>query len=194
MLANRWNRGNSLGPFRPKKFISEKGSIEWRDPPPNTYLNEIISWAWKKESCNLIWKSQHASMLFLCLCSISFLTISTWESLRRDWKRCLSVRHLQCLKLHLWLASIEWAGAEPGITYCACCRGRHYLPALPAITCCIVYTILPYPGVPGVRSMRLYVSLCHWPLVKTLLMSLWLMMIPTQYDWWCQFKAIPCNS
>ena len=21
-----------------------------------------------------------------------------------------------------------------------------------------------------------------------------LMMIPTQYDWWCQFKAIPCNS
>ena len=31
-------------------------------------------------------------------------------------------------------------------------------------------------------------------LCETLLMWLWLMMIPTQNDWWCQFKAIPCNS
>ena len=38
-------------------------------------------------------------------------------------------------------------------------------------------------------SMSLPPGLC-----ETLLMWLWLMMIPTQYDWWCQFKAIPCNS
>ena len=30
-------------------------------------------------------------------------------------------------------------------------------------------------------------------LFETLLMWLWLMMIPTQYDWWCQYKAIPGN-
>ena len=33
----------------------------------------------------------------------------------------------------------------------------------------------------------------HPRLCETLLMWLWLMMIPTQYNWWCQFKAIPCN-
>ena len=47
------------------------------------------------------------------------------------------------------------------------------------------------PWGPVYGSRFLYVSngLC-----ETLLMWLWLMMIPTQYDWWCQLKAIPCNS
>ena len=36
-------------------------------------------------------------------------------------------------------------------------------------------------------------SLCHSVrhFFETLLMWLWLMMIPTEYYWWCQYKAIP---
>ena len=47
---------------------------------------------------------------------------------------------------------------------------------------------------PVYGSRSLYLTPYIRQLCETLLMWLWLMMIPTQYDWWCQFKAIPCNS
>ena len=55
---------------------------------------------------------------------------------------------------------------------------------------------LPDPGVSGVRSMGPNVgnSLHPRAFVETLLMWLWLIIIATQYDWWCQYKAIPGNS
>ena len=45
-------------------------------------------------------------------------------------------------------------------------------------------------------GLRVPVSLCHYirELCETLLMWLWLMMIPTQYYWWCQYKTIPGYS
>ena len=54
------------------------------------------------------------------------------------------------------------------------------------------------PHVFWIMSMGLWVSaslstyIQH--LFETLLMWLWLMMIPTPYNWWCQYKAIPGNS
>ena len=52
---------------------------------------------------------------------------------------------------------------------------------------------LPDPGVSGVRSMgpglSMYVT--TRALVETLLIWPCLMMKPTQYNWWCQYKAIP---
>ena len=53
---------------------------------------------------------------------------------------------------------------------------------------------LPDPGVSGVRSLGPGVSTSLQDLFETLLVWLWLMMIPSQYDWWCQYKAIPGNS
>ena len=52
---------------------------------------------------------------------------------------------------------------------------------------------LPDPGVSGVRSMGPGVSNSLQDHFETLLVWLWLMMIPSQYDWWCQYKAIPGN-
>ena len=57
-----------------------------------------------------------------------------------------------------------------------------------------VLWFLPDPGVSGVRSMGPGVSNYIQDLLETLLMWLWLMMIPTQYYWWCQYNTIPGYS
>ena len=58
---------------------------------------------------------------------------------------------------------------------------------------CKEINFLPDPGVSGVRSMGPGVSIYVQELCETLLMWLWLMMISTQYYWWCQYKVIPGN-
>ena len=54
---------------------------------------------------------------------------------------------------------------------------------------CVIFTRPRCLWGPVYGSRCLYVR--HF--CETLLMWLWLMMIPTQYDWWCQYKAIPGN-
>ena len=46
----------------------------------------------------------------------------------------------------------------------------------------LFYLFLPDPGVPGVRSMGPGVCLYVRQIFETLLMLLWLMILPTQYD------------
>ena len=49
-----------------------------------------------------------------------------------------------------------------------------------------LYVFLPDQGVPGVWSMGLGLSNSVQDLFETLLMWLWLMMIPLNTNWWCQ--------
>ena len=57
----------------------------------------------------------------------------------------------------------------------------------------IVYHLWPPLQPFAYHFYRTQVSLGSglWELFEHLLMRFWLMMIPTQYCWWCQYKAIP---